>query len=60
MSCLIYTDSISSLLDPKLVDLGSKLVHKACSYLGIGGERLCSLGRLKIRSTNLSHTRRVR
>jgi len=27
MSYLIYTDSISSLLDPKLVDPGSTLVH---------------------------------
>jgi len=29
MSYLIYTDLISSLLDPKLVDPGSTLVHMA-------------------------------
>jgi len=34
MSYFIYTDTISSLLDPKLVDSGSTLVHTAlkCSY----------------------------
>jgi len=32
MSYLIYTDLISCLLDPKLVDLGSTLVHAALKF----------------------------
>jgi len=36
MSYFIYTDSINSLLDPRLVDLGSTLIHVGitlnCTY----------------------------
>jgi len=33
MSCFIYTDLISSLLDPKLVNPGSTLIHVGATLI---------------------------